>query len=98
MNKLQERALRVAYNYCDSSFSELLEVLNKFTIHIMNTKVLMTKIYKFLNVTLPPIMNDIFRKQKNYYPLRKPMSLDSKKKITTTYGIDNISFREPQIR
>ena len=57
----------------------------------------MTKIYKFLNVTLPPIMNDIFRKQENYHSLRKPMSLDSKRKVTTTYGIDNISFREPQI-
>ena len=55
----------------------------------------MTKIYKFLNVTLPPIMNDIFQKQEN--SLRKPMFLDSKWKFTTTYGIDNISFREPQI-
>ena len=57
----------------------------------------MTKIYKFLNATLPPIVNDIFQKQENYHSLRKPMFLDSKWKFTTTYGIDNISFREPQI-
>ena len=42
-------------------------------------------------------MNDIFQKQENYYSLRNPRSLVSKRKFTTTYGINTISFRGPQI-
>ena len=53
-NKLQERVLRVTYNDCDSSFSELLEMSNESTNHIKTIKVLMTEIYKFLNDLSPP--------------------------------------------
>ena len=42
-------------------------------------------------------MNDIFQKQENCYSPRKPRTLVSKRKFTTTYGIDTISFRGPQI-
>ena len=45
----------------------------------------------------PQTTNDIFQKQENYYSLRNPSSLVSKRKFTTTYGIDTISFRGPQI-
>ena len=41
-------------------------------------------------------MNDIFQKQENYYSQRNPRSLVSKRKFTTTYGINTISFRGPQ--
>ena len=70
---------------------------NESTIHIKNIKVLMTKIYKFLNDLSLPIMSYIIEKQENYYSLRNPRSLVSKRKFTTTYGIDTISFRGPQI-
>ena len=70
---------------------------NESTIHIKNIKVLMIKIYKFLNDLSLPIMSDIIEKQENYYSLRNPRSLVSKRKFTTTYGIDTISFRGPQI-
>ena len=70
---------------------------NESTIHKTNTKVLMTEIYKFLNDLSPPIMNDLFQKQENYYSLRNPTSLVSKPKFTTTYSIDTISFGGPQI-
>ena len=97
INKLQERALRVTYNDYDVSFSDFLEMSNESTIHIKNIKVLMTEMYKFLNDISPPIMNDIFQKQENYYSLRNPKSLVSNRKFTTTYGIDTISFSGPQI-
>ena len=42
----------------------------------------------------PPIINDIFQKQENYYPLRNQSSLISKRKFT--YPINTISFRVPQ--
>ena len=85
--QLQERALRVTYNDYDSSSSELLEMSNESTIHIKNIKVLVTEMYKILNDLSPPMMNDIFQKQENYYSLR---NLVSKRKFTTTYSIDTL--------
>ena len=97
INKFQDQALKVKYNDYDSRFSEPLEISNESTTHIKNIKVLMTEIYKFLNDLSPPIMNGIFQKQENYYSLRNPRSLVSKRKFTTTYGIDAISFKVLQI-
>ena len=85
------------YNNYDSSSFGLLEISNESTIHIKSIKVLMTEINKFLNDLSTPIMNDIFQKQENYQSLTNPRSLVSKRKFTTTYGIDIISFRGPQI-
>ena len=90
INKLQKRALRATYSNYDSSFSEFLEMSNESVIFIKNIKVLMTEISKFLNDISPPIMNDIFLKQENYYSPRNPKSLVSKRKFTATYGIDTI--------
>ena len=42
-------------------------------------------------------MNNIFQKQGNYYSLRKPRFLVSKRKCTSTYGVNTTSFRGPQI-
>ena len=70
---------------------------NESTIHLKNINVLMTEIYNFLNDLSLPTMNDIFQKQENYYSLRNPSSLASKRKYTTAYGIDTIFFRGPQI-
>ena len=41
-------------------------------------------------------MNGIFQKQ-NYDSVRNPRSLVSKRKFNTTYDMDTISFRGPQI-
>ena len=57
----------------------------------------MTEIYKVLNDLSPPIMNGIFQKQENYYSLRNPRSLVSKRKFTTSYDFNTISFRGRQI-
>ena len=54
INKLQERALRIAYSDFNSSFSELLKMANESTIHIRNLKFLLTEVYKFLNGLSPP--------------------------------------------
>ena len=91
-------SLGVTCNNYDSSFSKFLEMSNKSTIRIKNMKVLMIERFKFLNDLSPPTMNGIFQKQeKNYCSLRNTRSLVSKRKFTTTYGIDTISFRGPQI-
>ena len=97
INKLQERALRIAYSDFNSSFSELLEMANESTIHIRNLKFLLTEVYKFLNGLSPPIMNEVFQTNDNPYDLRNPRILASKHKSTIKYGINTIAFRGSQI-
>ena len=63
----------------------------------LKTEILMTEIYKSLDDLPPWIMNDIFQNSENCYSLRNPRSLVFKRKLTTTYEIDSISFRKPQI-
>ena len=69
-----------------------LEMYNKSIIYLKNIEVFMTETFKFLNELSTPIMNYIFQNQENYYTLRNPRSV-SKRKFTTTYGIDTICFR-----
>ena len=57
----------------------------------------MSEISKLSNDLSPLIMNEIFQKQKNYYSRRNPRTLVSKRKFTSTYDIDAICFRGPQI-
>ena len=97
INKLQERALRIAYSDFNSSFSELLEMANENTIHIRNLKFLLTEVYKCLNSLSPPIMNDVFQTIDCPYNLRNPRILASKHKSTIKYGINIIAFRGLQI-
>ena len=54
--------LRIAYNYFNSIFSELLEMANESTIQVKNLKFLITEVYKFLNGLSPPIMNEVFQR------------------------------------
>ena len=86
INKLQQRALRIAYNSYNSSFSELLEMANKRTIHIRNLKFLLTKIYNFLNGLSPPIMKEVFQINYYTYDLRNPRILASRHKSTIKHG------------
>ena len=90
ISKLQERALRIAYNDFNSSFSES-------TIHIRNLKFLLIESYKCLNGLSPPIMNEVFQTNDFPYDLRNPRILASKHKSTIKYGINTIAFRGPQI-
>ena len=95
INLPHDRALRIIYKDYDSSFSQHFEVSNESTIPIKNVEVLITGIHKFLDDLSPRIINDIFQKSENYF--LKFSYLVSKRKFTTTYGIDIISFKDPQI-
>ena len=97
INKLQERALRIAYNDFNPNFSELLEIANESTIHIRNLKCLLTEVYKFLNGLSPLTMNEVFQINDCPYDLQNPRLLASKHKTTIKYGIKKIAFRGPQI-
>ena len=56
INKLHERALRIAYNDYSSDFVELLAKDDTVTIHQRNLRVLAIEIYKMLNDLSPLFM------------------------------------------
>ena len=60
VNKLHERALRIACQDYTSSFIELLEKDNSATIHNRNIQLLATELFKVKNGLSPPFMNPIF--------------------------------------
>ena len=91
-NKLQERALRIAYNDFNSTFSELLEMANESTIHIGNLTFLLTEVYTFLN-GLSLASNEVLQTNDCLSDLRNPRILTSKHKSTIKNGINTIALR-----
>ena len=60
INKLHERALRLVYKDYTSSFENLLNIDNTFTIHKRNLQKLATEMYKIKNNLSPSFLSDIF--------------------------------------
>ena len=65
INKIYERSLRISYKDQKTSYHNLLETHHELTIHPRNLVVLMTEIYKIVNVVAPPIMNSLSFELKN---------------------------------
>ena len=60
INKIHERALRIAYNDYVSSFEALLEREDSISIHQKNIQTLATEIFKTKNDLNPSFMKNIF--------------------------------------
>ena len=76
INKLHERALRLAYNDKSSSFRELLERDKSVTVHERNIQVLLTEMLKVKSRVVPKIMTEIFKFKDHSYDLRKNNCID----------------------
>ena len=60
LEKINERALCLAYSDYSSSFEELLANSKESTIHITSIRVLAFEVYKTLNNLTPIFMKDYF--------------------------------------
>ena len=60
INKIHERALRIAYKDYESSFSTLLESDTSVTIHTKNLQILMTEMFKTKGELKPPFYEGNF--------------------------------------
>ena len=67
IDKIHERALRIAYKGYVFSFDTLLERDKSVTIHTKNLQTLMTEIFKTHYNMNPPFMNEIFIERENMY-------------------------------
>lgn len=97
INRIHERALRIAYKDKLSSFEELLKNDGSVTIHHKNLHILATEIYKFINGLAPQIMGEVFQLNDINYNLRADVSFRSSNIHTVHYGQQSISFLAPRI-
>ena len=97
INKIHERALRIAYKEFDSSFECLLERDNSVTIHAKNLQTLMTEMFKTHQNINPNVMKEIFRERENMYILRNNNEFEIPKIKTVIFGSDTVRYRGPQL-
>ena len=90
INKIYERALRIVYNDEFSSFEDLLEKDNSFTIHERNIQTMAIEIFKVVHGLSPEIMKSVF-------PVRICNRYDSKqifqtRNVNTVYhGLNSLA-------
>ena len=92
INKIQERALRIAYKDNASQFKELLEKDNSVSIHRKNLQLLMIEIYKTKNRLNPLFVIESFEEKAVPYQLSSTSNLNLPKVRTTYYGTDTVKF------
>ncbi len=92
INKIHERALRIAYKDDVSSFEDLLKIDNSVTVHQRNLQLLMVEIYKTKFNLNPAFMKQIFKEKETSYNLRCSDKLQLPKAKTTCLGVDTVRF------
>ena len=96
INRIHERALRIAYNDYVSDFNTLLTKDDSVTIHERNIQALNLEIYKTINGLNPTFMADIFQLKCSNYPLRRQNLVYPNPK-SVAYGIDTFGFEGSKI-
>ena len=96
INRIHERALRIAYNDYISDFDSLLKKDNTVTIHQRNIQTLAVEIYKSLNELGPKLMNEILYLKENTPNTRK-QQLVYPNPHTVTYGLETFGYKAAHI-
>ena len=92
INKIRERALRIAFKDASSNFEELLIKAASVTIHQRNLQLLTTEIYKTKHDLNPKFMGEIFVEKNNSYSLRCKDHLSVPIPHTNAYGTETIRY------
>ena len=91
INRLRERASRIVYSDHTSSFENLLNIYNSFSIHERNIQSLVIEICKFLNRLSPGFLNYVSHKNSsNPYALRNRQGLYSKNPKAVRHGTETV--------
>ena len=95
INKIHERALRIAYNDYESDFETLLHSDDSVTIHQRNIHALAVEVYNTLNDLIPPFMKEIFCfREHNYFTRRQ--QLFNEKPSTVTCCLESFKYKNRQ--
>ena len=96
INKIHERALRIAYTDYTSSFDDLLKKNHSVTIHKKNIQALALEIFKTRNDLNPKFMKNIFTPRDHNYSTRNEC-LTYPIPRTVTYGLESFGYRANEI-
>ena len=96
INRIHERASRIAYNDYESNFKQLLEKDNSVTIHHRNIQALATEIYKTLNNLNPIFMKEIFSLKTYNFPIRT-QNLNYPNPRTVSDGVESFGYKGSRI-
>ena len=96
INRIHERALRIAFNDYVSDFECLLRKDDSVTIHHRNIQALTIEIYKTMHEFNPAFMKDIFCFGKHDYATRNEY-LSHPNPRTVRYGLESFGYKATQI-
>ena len=98
VNRIQERELRTLHSDYKSSFNDLLNKDDFFTIHQIYIQNLASKIYKYLHGLSPTILRKVFKINEAIpYDLRMRNQLHARFPKRVRYGTEAISFLSRKI-
>ena len=92
INKIHERALRIAYGDYKSNFDALLEKDSSVSIHQRNLQTLTTEVFKTKNDLNPSFMKDIFNPVNHSHNTRNH-NLSYPNPKTVSYGLETFGYR-----
>ena len=93
IHMVHKRALRILLDDHESTFEALLANNGETNIHTQNLRMLMIEIYKTLNNTNPPFMQEYFIRKDVKYDLRTRDLLKIPAAKSITFDIDSIILR-----
>ena len=97
MNRIHESALKLAYKNSVSVHEQLLAKSNSVITHESSLQILMTEIFKTKSKLNHDFLTDIFKERSVSYNLRKGSDTLLPVVITTTYGIETVSYIENKL-
>ena len=97
INKLHERAPRIAYKDYNASFATLVEKDRSVMVHEKNMQLLRTEMFKTINNLNPTFMNEIFLQRSAAYNLRNTNTFMVPKVHTVNYGTETVQYRGQRI-
>ena len=92
INRIHERALRIAYNDYTSDFESLLQKDNSVTFHERNIQDLTLEVYKTMHDLNPVFMREIFSLKQNIHHTRNEQLIYHNPR-TVAYGLQYFGFK-----
>ena len=96
INNLHERALRLVHKDNSSSFAQLLERDQSFSIHSRHLQKLAIEMFKVKNNLSPSFMHSIIPATENNYNFRNNPEFKTENIRTTLYGSETLMHRGPK--
>lgn len=97
LEKIHERAFRVATNNATATYKDLLLEHNTSTLYVQHMKTLLEFVYKVKHSMAPPIDCDFFKTCERIHNLRDSDNLSKPNFSTMTFGYHSLRYQGPHL-